>query len=64
MLKPDALEHDMRLGWVPRSQITGPIPLSFSNEMYDLVVESKRDALIYLGYRATTTFELHQKYYG
>lgn len=38
ILKPDALEHDIRLGWVPRSQITGPIPLSFSQENFDWVI--------------------------
>lgn len=42
VLKPDALEHDIRLGWIPRSQVTGPIPLSFSQENYDWVIENKK----------------------
>jgi hypothetical protein len=29
--KPDALEYDIRLGWIPRAQITGPIPIAFSH---------------------------------
>ncbi len=29
-IKPDALQYDIKLGWMPKSQITGPIPLSFS----------------------------------
>jgi hypothetical protein len=49
---------------MPRSQITGPIPLSFSQESFDWVIENKNDSLIYLGYRPATTFDLHQRYYG
>jgi hypothetical protein len=55
-LKQNALEYDIKLGWIPRSQITGPIPLSFSSYVNDEVIEKKAKSLIYLGYRAKHSF--------
>jgi hypothetical protein len=62
-LKQNALEYDIKLGWIPRSQIAGPIPLSFSSYINDEVIEKKMRSMIYLGYRPKHSFELHERYY-
>jgi hypothetical protein len=62
-LPQNALEYDIKLGWIPRSQITGPIPLSFNSYINDEVIETKMKSMIYLGYRPQHTFELHERYY-
>lgn len=39
IVKHGALEFDIKLGWVPKAQITGPIPISFSHpDMDDLLL--------------------------
>jgi len=62
-LPQNALEYDIKSGWIPRSQITGPIPLSFTSFINDEFIEMKMKIMIYLGYRPQHTFELHEKYY-
>jgi hypothetical protein len=55
-LKQNALEYDIKLGWLPRSQITGPIPLSFTHYLSDSLFQSKAKSFMYLGYRACHSF--------
>jgi hypothetical protein len=53
------------MGWVPRTQIAGPIPLAFQNGVLDLVLDREGLAnVIYLGWRPANTFELHEKFCG
>ena len=55
-LKQNALEYDIKLGWIPRSQITGPIPLSFSHAISDSLLQAKVKSFLYLGYRPRHSF--------
>lgn len=66
LVKHGALEFDIKLGWVPKAQITGPIPISFSHpDMDDLLLEHiDSKSLIYLGYRPTNSFDIHRKFYN
>jgi hypothetical protein len=38
-IKADSLEHDIKLGWIPKTQVTGPIPVSFSHDFLDAIIE-------------------------
>ena len=50
---------------MPRSQITGPIPLAFAHpDMDDLLSEHiDPNSIIYFGYRPTNTFDIHKNFY-
>ena len=58
VVKSNSLEFDIKLGWIPRAQITGPIPTAFAHpDMDDLLSEhSDPNSIVYLGYRPTNTF--------
>ena len=37
-VKSNELEFDIKLGWIPKAQITGPIPLAYAHpDMDDLI---------------------------
>jgi hypothetical protein len=61
-----SLEHDIKMGWVPRTQIAGPIPLTFQNYAIDSMIETTLQysptGVLYLGWRPSNTFEVHEKY--
>lgn len=58
-----SLDHDIKMGWVPRTQIAGPIPLTFENGPADATIENTLqncpNNVIYLGWRPSNTFEVH-----
>ena len=37
-IRSDALQYDIKLGWVPKTQITGPIPISFNHLLLDQII--------------------------
>lgn len=49
---------------MPRSQITGPIPLAYAHPDLDDLIEANIGPMIYLGYRPTNTFDVHKQFYG
>lgn len=63
-----SLDHDIRMGWVPKTQIAGPIPLSFQNPAIDSMLETtlqySLSSVLYLGWRPANTFEVHERYCG
>lgn len=54
------------MGWVPKTQIAGPIPLTFQNSTVDSMLETTLQyslgSVIYLGWRPNNTFQVHEAY--
>ena len=48
---------------MPRSQITGPIPLAYAHPDLDDLIEANLNPMIYLGYRPANTFDIHKQFY-
>jgi hypothetical protein len=65
-----SLEHDIKVGWMPKEHIPGPIPLFFEQPLLDRRVREltdlsetqapKRERVAYLGWRPQHTFEFHR----
>ena len=60
--------------WLPKIKFNGPVPLVYENKQFDLIVrylgepssgaQTQPYRLVYLGYRAPDTIQLHERYQG
>lgn len=60
-----SLQYDIKLGWVPKAQITGPIPLAYAHPDSDQIISEKADKglVIFYGPRFNNSFEIHGNYH-
>lgn len=60
-----SLEFDIKLGWIPKAQITGPIPLAYSHPDSDQIIfeKAEKGLVLYYGPRFNNSFAIHREYY-